>query len=62
MAPAPSSVLLLDEPTSALEPATEAALIGDLLAARGDACIDELRPRCAEFSHFLRLPSPGPPA
>ena len=24
--------------------------------------VDELRPRCAELSHFLRLPSSGPPA
>lgn len=39
MAAAPSSVLLLDEPTAALDPFTEAALIKALLANRRDACI-----------------------
>jgi ABC-type multidrug transport system fused ATPase/permease subunit len=39
LAASDASLLLLDEPTSNLDPATEARVYGNLLAAAGDACV-----------------------
>jgi ATP-binding cassette, subfamily B, bacterial len=50
-----SSLLLLDEPTSSLDPATEARVYGNLLAALPDACIVSAIHRLHLLERFDRV-------
>jgi ATP-binding cassette, subfamily B, bacterial len=50
-----SSLLLLDEPTSSLDPATEARIYGNLFAARPDACIVSAIHRLHLLERFDRV-------
>jgi ABC-type bacteriocin/lantibiotic exporter with double-glycine peptidase domain len=50
-----SSLILLDEPTSSLDPATEAEVYANLFSALGDACIVSSIHRLHLLEHFDRV-------
>jgi len=50
-----SSLILLDEPTSSLDPATEAQVYANLLAALGDACVVSSLHRLHLLERFDRV-------
>jgi ATP-binding cassette, subfamily B, bacterial len=50
-----SSLILLDEPTSSLDPATEAEVYGNLFAALGDACVVSSLHRLHLLERFDRV-------
>ena len=50
-----SSLILLDEPTSSLDPATEAEVYANLFSALGDACVVSSIHRLHLLEHFDRV-------